>query len=90
MNTKLIISFQKYVKDTIGINLEIQKNLNIDQLPFFISDKYQLIEITLLGHYFIVIMSKAKVDETPSTLKNHIELIRDKLHKEVIFLDSDI
>jgi DNA-binding MarR family transcriptional regulator len=90
MNTNLIISFQKYLKDTIGINLEIQKNLNIDVLPFFINDEYQLVEVKLLEHYFIVLMSKGKVEETPAKLKNHIELIRDKLHKEVIFLESDI
>ena len=90
MNTNLIISFRKYVKDTIGINLEIQKSLNIDALPFFINDKYQLVDIKLLEHYFIVLMSKGKVEETPAKLKNHIELIREKLHKEVIFLESDI
>jgi DNA-binding MarR family transcriptional regulator len=90
MNTELIISFQKYVKDTLGFSLEIHENLNINSLPFFISNEYDLIGANLLGHNFIILISKENEKETPAKLNNHMELIRNRLQTDVIFLDSEI
>jgi hypothetical protein len=56
---------------------------DLERIPFMLRDTYALSEVETLGRTFVLAVSKADDQPTPSTAGKHASLIRERLGREV-------
>jgi hypothetical protein len=51
----LVNRLKKYLLDTLGITVTLSKPANVEPLPFFLRDIYDVFQVRLLNEEFIVL-----------------------------------
>ena len=83
----IITSLKKYLIEVLGIEPEIKENLSPKGLPFYLLDLYKFYTIQLLNQKFLLIRNIDKSEKlTPAKIEKQINLIKEKLNIEVIYL----
>jgi hypothetical protein len=86
----LIEKLQKYLGETLS--LEVSAHLWKDQskLPFFLLDSYDFFEIFLLNHPCLLMVAKGENEPTPSGIQKHWEQIMKKQKTPCIYVSNTI
>ena len=82
----LILQLRDYLKKVLGIdNVEILKT-EIPSVPFMFSDLYTFYKIRILNKNLILFTLRQHDNVIPGTIKKHIEIIKQKVNKDIVFL----
>jgi len=77
---------KSYLFDVLGIKIRIALWKKSDGLPFFLSDRYDFYESTLLNQQCLLIVEKEDMEYTPAILKKHSEIIEKQSNMCCIFV----
>jgi len=86
----VIIKFEKYISDTLGLTLRVDKWEGEKSLPFFLRDLYSFYEVSLLNSPCLIMAARAEAEETPATICKHMKQVREKWDAEVIYLQRAV
>ena len=82
----LILQLRDYLKKVLGIdNVEILKT-EISSVPLMFSDLYTFYKIEILNQKLILFTLRQDDNIIPGTIKKHVEIIKQKVNKDIIFL----
>ena len=82
----LILQLRDYLKKVLGIdNVEILKT-EISSVPLMFSDLYTFYKIEILNQKLILFNLRQDDNIIPGTIKKHVEIIKQKVNKDIIFL----
>ncbi len=87
---KILKSFDRYIYDTIGVSVSSCIHTKITSLPFFILDEYHIYKVDILHKKCILLVSKTADEISPATIRKHVEIVRDKVSQDVIFVHPAI
>jgi len=77
---------KSYLFEVLGIKIRIALWEKRDGIPFFLSERYDFYESSLLNQQCLLIVVKEDVEYTPATLKKHAELIEKQSNMSCIFV----
>jgi len=86
----LVNRFKRYLSDTLGITVTLSKPANMEPLPFFLRDIYDVFQVRLLNEEFIVLTSRNDSELTPATIHKHIDIVSQQLKIKAVFVHSTI
>ena len=86
----LVNRLKKYLLDTLGITVTLSKPANVEPLPFFLRDIYDVFQVRLLNEEFIVLTSRNDSELTPATIHKHIDTVSQQLKMKAVFVHSTI
>ena len=82
----LILQLRDYLKKVLGIdNVEILKT-EIPSVPLMFLDLYTFYKIEILNQKLILFTLRQDDNIIPGTIKKHIEIIKQKINKDIVFL----
>jgi len=86
----LILSFQKYLQELLGIfttpaNWEGEKSL-----PYFLRDTYRFYEASILGVPCLLMVAQGETEKTPATIRKNANLLQNQWEGLVIFVSEVI
>ena len=71
----LVQKLEKYLFESLGVSLAIQKWQKEKSLPFFLRDLYNFYECQLLHEPCLVMEARDEEEITPATIRKHIRQI---------------
>lgn len=77
---------ERYVQDTLGLSIRIRPWRQSEELPFYLRDYYSFHEVVLLGAHCILMVSRGEGEDTPATLRKHIEYVQNKWNRPCIYV----
>ncbi|HEX2866580.1 MAG TPA: hypothetical protein VHO03_06040 [Ignavibacteriales bacterium] len=90
MNNKVILKFEEYLKDSLGLSVKAEKWRGGNSLPFFLLDIYDMYQVNILDRPFILIQPKNEEELTPAEVRHHFKLIQEKSGQEAILVRASI
>ena len=85
---QLVISFKRYLKETLDIDARPKQWYGTGKLPIFLRNTYVFFEIRILGMPCLVMATKDKTEQTPATIQKHMLQVRKKWQDEVIYVQQ--
>ncbi|MBN2108660.1 MAG: hypothetical protein JW832_14635 [Deltaproteobacteria bacterium] len=82
----LIIAFERYLKEILGLRVFPAKWKDIDRLPFFLSDFYDFFQADLLNTPCILMIDHGQTELTPANVRKHMTLVQEKWGGEAIYI----
>ena len=82
--------FENYIYEDLGIEVATKKWLEEKRLPLFLRDLYSFFECELLGISCLLAISKSGKEQTPASVRKHLNLLLEKWEREVIYLHPSI
>ena len=86
----LVQKLEKYLFESLGVSLAIQKWQKEKSLPLFLRDLYKFHECQLLRESCLVMEARDEEEITPATISKHIRQIEDIWRHGVIYLHPSI
>ena len=86
----LVQKLEKYLFESLGVSLAIQKWQKEKSLPLFLRDLYKFHECQLLHESCLVMEARDEEEITPATIRKHIRQIEDIWRHGVIYLHPSI
>jgi len=92
MKTKnnIVIAFQKYLENALGIPITVIEWQEQVTLPFFLRDAYAFYTTVLLNTNCLIMYPKNNQELTPFSVKKHMSLVHEKWPGEIIYLNDGI
>jgi DNA-binding MarR family transcriptional regulator len=87
---KLNISFERYLKDTLDVNIQPKKWKEAANLPFFLRNIYSVFELSIIGTSCLAMFVKDEVEQTPATIYKHILQVQKKWNHEIIYVQQRV
>jgi len=84
----LIQRCKKYLKDTLGIEVDLSALKKTKSLPFFLLDQYAFYSLRLLDKDFVVLIANNEEESTPAKIRKHFDVVNDKIGTTAVFLCS--
>jgi len=79
-----------YLYENLGIKVTTKKWFEAKRLPLFLRDLYSIFECELLGIPYLLAISKSGEEQTPASVRKHLNLLYEKWDREVIYLHPSI
>lgn len=86
----LIKSFERYLNETLGIDVSPLERWQPESLPFFLDERYMFYRTMLMGRCCIVMVVKQDTQLTPATIHKHYRQVRQKTSEDVIVVQPSI
>lgn len=80
------MSFQEYIENVLGLKPIIQKQNKVENLPFFIYDRYKIYKVSLYDNLFVVMVDNRNFENTPENIKKQINIVTNKTDMQVIYV----
>lgn len=80
------ISFERYLKETLDISVQLKKWKEAKKLPFFLRNLYAFFEVPILETSCLAMFAKDETAQTPATIRKHILQVQKKWNHEVIYV----
>lgn len=77
---------QAYVRQVLDLPLTLRVAPSLSNLPYFLADRYVLLEGDLLGAPCVFMAAQAAYLETPAVVAKHWRQVRDSVEQPVILL----
>jgi hypothetical protein len=87
---EIIHAFERYVHDLLGIATRVRSLQQAEGLPFYLHDRYSFHEASLLDRACILMVSRANEEDTPATLRKHMEQVQSRWGKPCIYIRKAI
>jgi hypothetical protein len=87
---KTIEILKKYLKDTLGIEIEVMKWKEADKLPFFLQDSYEFFCFNLAGRKLLCMIAREQIEKTPAVIYKHLMTLTDIWDGDVLYLDKQV
>jgi len=82
----LIKDFERYLIETLGIAIEVEKWKRATKLPFYLRDRYQFYRTNFLNQPLLVMAARKETEQTPATIRKHLIAVCDLWEGEAIYL----
>lgn len=86
----LIVRLQKYLEETLGVEITILSWKEQKKLPFFLVDAYVFFEMSLLNNSCLLMVSKEDNESTPNTIQKHWEQVTKRWIATCIYISKTI
>jgi len=86
----IIKSFESYIYKNIGVSVSPCTRAKVTSLPYFILDEYVLYRTKILHKEYILLVPKSQQEVSPATVRKHVDIVKDKLCQEVVFVHPSI
>jgi hypothetical protein len=86
----LVQKFEKYLLESLGVSITIEKWQKEKRLPLFLRDLYSFYECQLLHESCLVMEVRDEEEVTPATIRKHKQQIEDMWRHEIIYLHPSI
>lgn len=86
----IVASLEKYLKEIIGITIAPVLWKGSEMLPIFLRDSYYFYEGVVAGCKVLFMIDKSDEKLTPSSIKTHISLMRERWGAEVVYVCNTI
>ncbi len=83
-------SFEQYVRESLGIPVRARPWQPAEGLPFYLKDRYSFYETSLLDRPCIVMVSRGDSEDTPATLRKHMEQVQNMRGAPCIYVREAI
>lgn len=80
---------EAYIYQLFGVRMKL-KEADTSLLPFFVTDRYRLVETSLFGRKLLVLATPGHEADTPATIAKHISIVRSTLNGHVVVLLTDV
>jgi len=87
---QLAISFKRYLKETLSVDVSPEKWPGTGHLPIFLRNMYVFFEVRILGMPCLVMATKDKTAQTPATIRKHMLQVRKKWRDETIYVQQRV
>jgi len=87
---QLAISFKRYLKETLDVDVRPEKWSGIGNLPIFLRNTYVFGGLRILGVPCLVMAARDKTEQTPATIKKHMLQVRKKWQDEIIYVQQKV
>jgi DNA-binding MarR family transcriptional regulator len=87
---KLGEQFKRHLEDTLGIPVKLGNWGDAKRLPLFLRDTYTFFRVLLLETPCLLMVARDEAEQTPATVRKHIEQIQEKWEHEVIYIHPSI
>ena len=87
---KLIRKLKDYLKETLGITVEVEIWEGDSGVPFYLRDRYGFRQIELFNHRIILMIAQYQEEETPATVKKHKLVVQDAVNGEVVYVNDRV
>jgi DNA-binding MarR family transcriptional regulator len=84
------ISFERYLKEALGICVRLRKWKETEKLPFFLRNLYVFFQAPILDTSCLAIFAKDEIEQTPATIRKHILQVQKKWHHEIIYVQRKV
>lgn len=86
----IIINFEQYLKDTLGVTDRPVQWKQADRLPFFLRDLYRFYTLTLLDVGCLLMVAREQKEQTPAVIRKHVLQVQKKWQHEVIYVQQKV
>ena len=87
---RIDVTFQRYLKETLDVNVKPKKWKEAEKLPFFLRNLYVFFEVSILGTSCLVMVAKDETKQTPAAIRKHILQVQKKWDHEVIYVQQKV
>lgn len=81
---------KRYLHAALGVAVTTTPWRQRDRLPHFIKEIYGFAETKLLGIPFLLAVDTNPAEQSPATLRKHMDLLRTKQNAEVIYVRANV
>ena len=81
---------ERYLHAALGVAVTTTPWRQRDRLPHFIKEIYGFAETKLLGIPFLLAVDTNPAEQSPATLRKHMDLLRTKQNAEVIYVRANV
>ena len=85
-----LYQLERYLHAALGITVTAAPWSEKDRLPHFIKELYDFVEMRLLGRPFLLAIDTGSAEQSPATLRKHIDLLRSKQNADVIYVRGGV
>jgi DNA-binding MarR family transcriptional regulator len=82
----LLSDFEKYSYDVAGILIHPTVFTKTDPLPHFILEAYEFYKTNIHQKDYVLLVSRTDREISPATIRKHVDMVKEKLHEEVIYI----
>lgn len=84
------IKLKDYLKETLGIDVQMKKWRNGENLPFYLRNLYTFFKLSILGSSCLAMIVKDETEQSPATVRKHISQVQLKSNCEVIYVRTNV
>jgi DNA-binding MarR family transcriptional regulator len=90
ISSQFIEEVVDYIKKTLQIPIQSQPWEIGKKTPLFLRNQYQFFIVNLFSCSYLLIINQSESEQTPVTVRKHIDYIQEKWHIDVIYASSKI
>lgn len=87
---ELLPNIKRYFHDILGVEVSITPWQDEGRVPLFLRDRYQFLITELINQHCLFLVDTCEQEETPVTIRKHIEQLRGKWAAPVIYVRERI
>ena len=77
---------ESYLYDALGVSVKASPWTGADRLPHFLKERYRFAQAELLGLHVLLVIDTNPEEQSPATVRKHIDMLRAKQHADLIFI----
>ena len=81
---------ERYVHDALGVGVKTKPWSGADRLPHFLKEKYRFAQAELLGAQAIFVIDANPQEQSPATIRKHLDVLEAKQHAEFIYVREQV
>ena len=81
---------ERYVHDALGVSVKPTPWSGADRLPYFLKERYRFAQAELLGLHVLLVIDINPEEQSPATVRKHMDLIRTKQHADLIYVRAQV
>lgn len=86
----LILGLERYLDDSLGLNIKPRAWFKSKTLPYFLRESYSFYTAEILGSQYLLMVADDTKGLTPATIEKHIHQVRKVWHGNVIYVALDV
>ena len=83
------LSFLRYLADTLGLKAKITPWAGADTFPYSLRSSYEVMELTLLNHDFLICLARDAV-QTPASIEKQLEWIEGRTGRRAVYVAESL
>lgn len=88
--TKAVPAFERYVRETLGVEVNVTSWAGADRLPLLLRNLYAFAEVRLFDTPCLLMVDTERAEHSPATLRKHIDMLQKKWDAPVIYVRERI
>lgn len=82
--------FERYLHDALGVAVKTKPWNGADRLPHFLKERYRFAQTELLGVQAILVIDTNPEEQSPATVRKHLDVLQAKQHAELIYVREQV